>query len=173
MERPVDKMKILVVSDTHGSNVYLNRAMEEVGEFDYFLHMGDLEGSEHFIEAFVESPYTIISGNNDYFTDIDREKEIDLEGHHIFMTHGNRYNVYAGVDVLKEEAKRRGADIVLFGHTHCPYIEEEDGLVIVNPGSISRPRQPGRIPTYAVMELKKNGQVSVDLHYVKRNSEEN
>ena len=46
-------MRVLVVSDSHGSNVYLNKALEEAGDFDYFMHLGDLEGSEHFIETFV------------------------------------------------------------------------------------------------------------------------
>ena len=53
-------MRVLVVSDTHGSNVHLNRAMEEVGDFDFFMHLGDLEGSEHFIETFVDFAYDII-----------------------------------------------------------------------------------------------------------------
>lgn len=161
-------MRVLVVSDSHGSNVYLNKAIEEAGNFDYFMHLGDLEGSEHFIEAFVECPTAIISGNNDYFTTIEHELEFELEGHHVFMTHGHRYNIYAGVDCLRKEGQRRGADIILFGHTHCPYIEQTEECLILNPGSISRPRQEGRIPTYVIMDLKENGEIEVDLHYVKK-----
>ena len=159
-------MRVLVVSDTHGSNVHLNRAMEEVGDFDFFMHLGDLEGSEHFIETFVDCQFAIISGNNDYFTDIDREREFELEGHQIFMTHGNRYNIYDGVDCLREEGMKRNADIVLFGHTHCPYVEQEDGMVLLNPGSISRPRQQGRVPTYAIMDLLDDGSVEIEICHV-------
>ena len=162
------KMRVLVVSDSHGSNVNLNRALDEAGEIDHLLHLGDLEGSEHFIEAFVSCPYTLISGNNDYFSDIDREQELTLMGHRIFMTHGNRYGVYYNAEGVKEEGLRRGADIILFGHTHCPYIEQEEGLLVMNPGSISLPRQNGRIPTYVVMDLLEDGSVEVDLRYVNK-----
>lgn len=164
-------MRVLVVSDSHGSNVFLNRALEEAGEIDFFMHLGDLEGSEHFIETFVDCPTALISGNNDYFSQLDHELEFELEGHHIFMTHGHRYNIYAGVDRLREEGEARGADIVLFGHTHCPYIEETDDMVLINPGSISRPRQEGRIPTYVILDLFENGEVNVELFHIKNNDE--
>lgn len=167
----VRNMRVFVVSDSHGRNTYLNKALEQAGSFDYLLHLGDLEGSEDFIEAFVETPKELISGNNDYFSDIEREKVIELEGHRIFMTHGNRYGVHAGVDCLREEGRKRGADIILFGHTHCPYIEQED-IIIVNPGSITHPRQEGRIPTYVIMDLKDNGEVEVALKYVKNYADE-
>ena len=164
-------MRVLVVSDSHGSNVFLNRALEEAGEIDFFMHLGDLEGSEYFIETFVECPTALISGNNDYFSQLEHELEFELEGHHIFMTHGHRYNIYAGVDRLREEGQARGADIVLFGHTHCPYIEETDDMVLINPGSISRPRQEGRIPTYVILDLFENGEVNVELFQIKHSDE--
>lgn len=164
-------MRVLVVSDSHGSNVFLNRALEEAGEIDFFMHLGDLEGSEYFIETFVDCPTALISGNNDYFSQLEHELEFELEGHHIFMTHGHRYNIYAGVDRLREEGQARGADIVLFGHTHCPYIEETDDMVLINPGSISRPRQEGRIPTYVILDLFENGEVNVELFQIKNSDE--
>ena len=95
-------MRVLIVSDSHGRNMYLNKAMEEAGEIDLFLHLGDLEGSEDFIETFVECPIELVSGNNDYFTDIPREKMIEVEGNKIFMTHGNRSGVHASVAQLRE-----------------------------------------------------------------------
>lgn len=163
-------MRVLVVSDSHGRNIYLNKALEQAGAFDFFMHLGDLEGSEDFIEAFVEAPKELISGNNDYFSDIEREKIVELAGHRIFMTHGNRYGVYTGMDCLREEGKKRGADIILFGHTHCPYIEQEE-VVMINPGSITHPRQEGRIPTYVIMDLKEDGEVEIELKYVKNYAE--
>lgn len=159
-------MKILVISDSHGNNLYLNRAIEQAGTFDYFLHLGDLEGSEHFIETFVDVPKVMIAGNNDYYIDVEPEAEIDLDGHHIFMAHGHQYHVYTGVKYLREEAQRRGADIVLYGHTHVPYMEQTEEMLILNPGSISLPRQKERIPTYAIIELKEDGTVKAALYEV-------
>ena len=46
---------------------------------------------------------------------------------------------------MKEEARARDADIVMYGHTHKPIAGmEEDDLSILNPGSISYPRQSGQ-----------------------------
>lgn len=160
-------MRILVVSDTHGRNSYLNKAMEEVGEYDYFLHLGDLEGSEDFIEAFVECPKELISGNNDYFSNIPREKLIELEGHCIFMTHGNRHGVNFEMNTVRQVGIDQGADIILFGHTHKPYLDQTDGVTVLNPGSITHPRQEGRIPSYAIMDLETDGTINVEICYVK------
>ena len=63
-------------------------------------------------------------------------------------------------------AKDRGADIVMYGHTHRPAYSDEDGLITLNPGSISYPRQAGREPSYMIMEIDENGAVNVQLMHV-------
>lgn len=161
----MSKTRIMIVSDTHGSNMYLNKALEEIGNFDLFLHLGDLQGSEYFIETFVESSKEMIAGNNDYYVRYPQEKIIEVAGHRIWMTHGHLYQVYTGVSVLRENAIKKGVDMVLFGHTHEPYLEKEE-IIILNPGSISLPRQKDRIPTYAVMEIDEQGEVVIDIKRV-------
>lgn len=161
----MSKIRIMIVSDTHGKNMYLNQALEEVGTFDLLLHLGDLEGSEHFIEAFVKTKKEMISGNNDYRLDYPEERIIEVEGYRIWMTHGHHYQVYMGVASLREAALNKNVDIVLFGHTHQPYLEK-NGLIILNPGSISLPRQSDRTPTYAVMEIDEKGDISIDIKRV-------
>ena len=51
------------------------------------------------------------------------------------------------------------ADVVMFGHTHVPYLEKTDDLILLNPGSISKPRQDNKIPTYTVMEIREDGKI--------------
>lgn len=119
----VGKTKIMIVSDTHGNNQYLNKALEAEGAFDLFLHLGDLEGSEYFIESFVEGKKELIAGNNDYYVEYPNEKMIEVQGYRIWMTHGHRYQVYMGVSALREAGIQKGADIILFGHIHQPYLE--------------------------------------------------
>ena len=54
--------------------------------------------------------------------------------------------------MLKDEAKSRGFNIVMYGHTHRPSIDMSDPEVtVINPGSLAYPRQEGRRPTYIVM----------------------
>ena len=61
-----------------------------------------------------------------------------------------------GPEQLQLTGENRGADIVLFGHTHRPLIVpgERDWPAALNPGSCSRPRGPEG-PTFAVLTLEK------------------
>ena len=60
-------MKVLIVSDTHGHDENLEQVVMNEAPFDMFVHCGDVEGREIFIEALVECPCCIVSGNNDFF----------------------------------------------------------------------------------------------------------
>lgn len=160
-------MKILIVSDSHGKNTNLDRVLQQVSPIDMLIHLGDLEGTEDYIEAVAEWPYEMISGNNDYFTDIEREKMITIGSYRVLLTHGHRQQVYCGTEVIKEWAKEKGADIVMFGHTHVPLLEMDDDIIALNPGSISKPRQEGHVPTYMIMEVDRTGSAHFTLNYLK------
>lgn len=159
-------MRVLIISDTHGSHRNLEKVIERTKDIDLLIHLGDTEGKEDYIEALADCPAYIIGGNNDFFSDLPREKEFELEGRHIFITHGHSYCVVMGEEYLRKAAKERGADIVMYGHTHRPAYSDEDGIIVLNPGSIAYPRQPGRKPTYMVMEIAEGMDVDVQLMYV-------
>lgn len=159
-------MKVLIVSDSHGRDTYLERAIAKAAPFDMFIHLGDLEGSQHFIEEKVTCPVEMVSGNNDFFSDLERDKSIMIGGYHVLLTHGHRYQVYYGTEDIKDWARANGADIVMFGHTHRPLIDMDDDVIAVNPGSISLPRQEGHRPSYMIMEINRHGEVDFTIHYV-------
>ena len=71
-------MKILIVSDTHGRDEKLEEAVHKEAPIDMLIHCGDVEGREFFIEALAECPCCIVSGNNDFFSDLPREEEIRI-----------------------------------------------------------------------------------------------
>ena len=147
-------MKILLVSDTHGRDYYLEEALE-LEKPDFLCHMGDVEGSEDYIRVLAKCPIAMVSGNNDLGTDLNREVTFELQGFHIFMTHGHYYYAGAGIERLKSAGYRNHADIVLFGHTHRPTLEMEGNIIVANPGSLTYPRQEGRRPSYMVLYLEK------------------
>jgi hypothetical protein len=159
------KMKILIVSDTHGKDLYLEQVMEREKPIDMVMHLGDLEGSEDYICAIAPCPVEMVSGNNDYFTQIEREKIVKIGKYKVFMTHGHRYGVNFGMEEITEEGRRRGVDIVMFGHTHRPYLEVQEDITVLNPGSLSQPRQEGRNPSYMIMEMGEDGAVTYDIRY--------
>ena len=159
-------MKILVVSDTHGRDEKLERVVEQEQPFDYLIHCGDVEGRELFIEALADCPCTIVAGNNDFFSDLLREDEIVLEGHKIMVTHGHNYGVSMDLYGISEEAAARECEIVLFGHTHKPVIEKKNGVLVINPGSVSFPRQEGRKPSYAILNLEEGKEPQAEIRFL-------
>ena len=161
-------MKVLIVSDTHGRDSKLEEAVMRETPFDMLVHCGDVEGREFYIEALAECPCCIIAGNNDFFSDLEREEEIELAGHKTLVTHGHYYGVAMDITGVMDEAKARDCQIVLFGHTHKPVIAQKDGILAVNPGSLSYPRQEGRKPSYAVMEVLSGEKPKVAIHYLER-----
>ena len=159
-------MRILIVSDTHKAHGNLERALEKEGPLYMLIHLGDVEGKADYIEAVAGCPVHMVSGNNDFFSDLPWEEEFFIGDHHVFITHGHGYFVGMNEDRLKAEARGRGADIVMYGHTHMPALTVEPDLITLNPGSISYPRQKGRKPSYILMEVDQDGKVSCEIRYL-------
>lgn len=145
-------MKVLVVSDTHKKNdAYFEVLRRE--QPDMVIHCGDAEGSEYALTQAADCPVHIVLGNNDFFSHLPRELELEIGPYKVWATHGHTYFVYMDNEYLKQEAKARGVDVVLYGHTHRPVIDKKGGVIAVNPGSLSYPRQANHRPSYALMEL--------------------
>lgn len=150
-------MNILILSDSHGihGNIYdvIEQVKRKQGDIDMLIHCGDLCGDQEYISAYTQAPVHMVSGNCDGFCGIHGDDVFELEGKKIFLTHGHGYFINWGLDGLKSRAIQLGADIVLYGHTHVPSVQEEEGVIFVNPGSVSFPRQSSRKPSYAVLEI--------------------
>ena len=161
-------MKILVVSDTHRKDDNLKLVLSEECPLDMLIHLGDAEGSEHFIPDWVnpECRMEMVLGNNDFFSRLDREREIDIAGHKVFITHGHYYGVSMGPEGLVDEAKSRGCDIAMYGHTHRPFLDVIDGVTVLNPGSLSYPRQEGRRPSYMIIHVDADGKMDYQQKYL-------
>ena len=159
-------MKVLIVSDTHRKHENLEKALEKEGKLDLLIHLGDSEGNEDYIEQIAGCTVEMISGNNDFFSDLPREKEITLGKQHVLLTHGHYYYVSLGTENILAEGRAREKDIVMFGHTHRPVLDIYEDIVILNPGSISYPRQEGKKPTYITMEIDEEGNAEFEMHSI-------
>lgn len=132
-------MKILVVSDSHGDFRSFHRLVQSQTKAEAVLFLGD--GVEEFNDIkmlFPEKMFIGVKGNNDWSSSLPIFEERVIEGKKFFMTHGHTYGVKYGLSKIIEEGKKRRADIVLFGHTHVPHISYEDGMYVMNPGSLHR-----------------------------------
>jgi putative phosphoesterase len=159
----MNSRRILLISDTHGRLKWLPDALRKAGRIDMVLHMGDSVGGLKEIEAIAKVPVIGVRGNCDYMTSLDRDVEINISGIPVFITHGHNYYVGSGLDMLQDEAERRCVRIACFGHTHVPFCKEINGIIYVNPGSLSQPRQEGHKPSYALLEIDEEGRPSIVL----------
>lgn len=142
-------MKCLVFSDSHGNIYYMNRALSQHPDAEVVFFLGDGIYDADAIRAMDTRPrmWIAVRGNCDFHKFFDgrearRREEITLESRKILLTHGDAYGVKSSLSHLEDYAKERGADIVLFGHTHTPteiYVNEERPIYFFNPGSISSP----------------------------------
>lgn len=159
-------MRCLIVSDTHGKTNNLDQVLEEIEPIDYFFHLGDICDVDLFTSVEISCPKAIIAGNNDYWGPYPKETMVDLAGHSIWICHGHRYGIYYGTEELKDQGRSRGADIVMCGHSHVPVIDIEDDVWVVNPGSLTYPRQANKLPSYIIMDIDDSGEVSFVLKYI-------
>ena len=163
-------LRILLMSDSHGRNENVELAIaqvrEEIGDLQMLIHLGDV-GDAREIESLAGVPCYIVRGNTDYDAKLLNANVIEAGGHRIFATHGHLYQVDMRLDLLRFAALENDCDIAMYGHTHVPYLEEDpDDITILNPGSISKPRQADHRYTYMVMEIDDEDEVTYELRYV-------
>ena len=119
-----------VISDTHG---YVDpRVIELFAGVDHILHAGDIGPPSVVMQLERIAPVTAVRGNCD-FGDGFRETEVVVLG-------GRRFVVRHEVDVRRTEGeldtplRRARPDVVVFGHTHRPWIERMGNVLLFNPG---------------------------------------
>lgn len=154
--------KVLVISDTHGRTDNLDKILPLVKPLDQLIHLGDVGRDVEYIEVTAECPCCFVSGNNDFYSTLPRERLIKLNGVPVFLTHGHYYYVNSRKDFVRSAAIQRGARIALFGHTHVPYLEEDNTILVANPGSLSLPRQEDHCPTYMLLYIAEDGSFRVE-----------
>lgn len=154
-------MKLLVISDTHR---YLNNAIDVLNSvkrnIDVVIHLGDHDDDAIMLQGkYPGLPFHYVSGNNDYNPDTPKEKLLTINGRKLLLTHGDRHRVYFTYERLYYYAAEKDADIVLFGHTHSPVVDDSGGLIVFNPGSLSLPRSTPN-PTYGALDISDSGNIS-------------
>lgn len=128
----------------------MDRLFKSINTFDYVFFLGDgIEDIRLYSYAY-PAKIEIVKGNCDYYySDYPQLIVTTVEGITFLLTHGHNYYVKSGLELLKEEAKRKGATVVCFGHTH-QYIDKElDGIRFINPGSLGY----GNEKSYLVLEV--------------------
>lgn len=148
-------MKALIMSDSHGDQPIVTKLVEHYqNEVDTIIHCGD---SEMMMSDPLVDQMVIVQGNMD-FASFPIIQEINSDVGTILVTHGHEYNVNSSLLGLELLAQQERAKVVCFGHTHQLGVQVNQGVVFINPGSISQPR--GKYVTiggtYVIADFLKN-----------------
>ena len=175
-------MRVGVISDTHNPSVGAGPPPEVVSAFrgvDVIIHAGDIYQPSclDWLEE-IAPVYAVELGAGAHFKDdgrvVDMARVVELEGHAIGIIHdllvpGMGQEVTEFTPLSKhfpQDADLPNAlksvfdatvDVVIFGHTHYPVVEEFQGVLMLNPGSPSLPKQIRRLGQVAILELGPDG----------------
>ncbi len=156
-------MRIAILSDTHGSYAHAVRILDLLGGFDHIIHLGDTTDDAELIGLALERDIVIVSGNCDRSGNYQRLMTLEIAGKRFFISHGDQFRVKGGLAGLYQKALLVGADIVLYGHTHIPFIEEINGIMFMNPGTL---KMSSENPTIGILQIE-DGLVKTELVDVK------
>lgn len=125
------RLTIGLISDTHG--LLRPECLEVFAGVDLILHAGDV-GGLHVLEALGRiAPVAAVSGNVDPSgtPELTERLVLDLSGVRVHISHGHE----CGTPTPLRLAERYDADVIVFGHTHRPLIEQVGRQLFVNPGA--------------------------------------
>jgi putative phosphoesterase len=119
-------MRIGLISDTHG--LLRPQALAALAGVDRIIHAGDI-GNAQILEALASiAPVDAVRGNNDrgpWATAVAHSLTLAFDGVAIHLLH----------DLKELKGALPPVQVVIAGHSHKPMVREEDGVLLVNPGS--------------------------------------
>jgi putative phosphoesterase len=147
---------IAVLADTHmpkGGRRLPERAVELLRGAEATLHAGDFFAPSVLVEidAICPGPVHAVRGNVDdaeLRAALPETLEVEFDGARIAMVHDAGP---AKARLGRMRARFPDVDAVVFGHSHLPLHEEEDGFQIFNPGS---PTERRRAPRHSMGILR-------------------
>lgn len=141
--------KIIVITDSHGNKKGIEKLKSTIN-YDYLFFCGDgLNDVKDFVN---DTSSHFVAGNCDLFFDEALQKDISINNVKFLITHGHIYKAKYTYSLLVQEAKRIGAQVVCFGHTHNTFMGFEDGILLLNPGAFKNNR-------YIEIIVKDNGEI--------------
>jgi putative phosphoesterase len=121
-----------VISDTHG--LVRPQAVTALAGADVILHAGDIGGNEVLEELQRIAPVFTVRGNVDggWARLLPERRLLDLGGASVLLLHDR---ALVGPDPFAGAAGAEGERVIVFGHSHQPLAQREDGVLWFNPGS--------------------------------------
>jgi putative phosphoesterase len=154
--------KLLIVSDSHGDKAALKKAFKKEEGVTMILHAGDYYSDAYTFEELKPdlSVYCVCGNCDRSYVDQDESMVIEIGLSRIFLTHGHRFDVKYTIETLLEEALRLNCNLCVFGHTHAQMLENHRGVLMLNPGTVSKSHARRGSPSgYGVIDLDEDGDI--------------
>jgi hypothetical protein len=155
IETGEEEVLIGVISDTH----IPSRAKEIPGKAflvfqgaEYLIHAGDIVSLEVIEDLEKIAPVVAVKGNMDRGINLPEMNSLEIEGWRIGVVHDSFSPWRMGK--MKRIARENAFDVLIFGHTHRPFVREEDGKLFLNPGSPTNPFLSK--PSVALLKVRKD-----------------
>ena len=123
---------------------------------DMIVHCGDYYADAQEIRARLGIPVLAVKGNCDGCFDFEACSLLETECGDILITHGHMEDVGFSMQKLYYKALESGCIGAFFGHTHRSVFVETGGVYLLNPGSLSQPRD-GSGGTFALVTTSEAG----------------
>lgn len=155
-------MIVIIASDSHRKNDRL-KVLEKMYPRALFLHAGDFQEDPTRFDHWIS-----VLGNNDPEYDglVPWKRVVLIEGHRVLLLHGHQVSSKDREEKLAQLAWKENCDVVVYGHSHVPVVENKDGILILNPGSLYRSRKVYG-PTYIKADFEKDSIVARIIPYPK------
>ena len=154
--------RYLICSDIHGYFENFISILSREHDVCAVLVAGDLEmKTSELMRETKNIPCYVVRGNCDYYRSPELPDELVItEGEHkIFLTHGHLYGV-PHLKRLLHQAKDKGCDYVVFGHTHQYFEKAEEGVMFLNPGAL-KGRREWKTQTYMLIDFNDDGSIDI------------
>lgn len=113
--------------------------------------------------------------NKDFLSSLPKEVRMSFEGKTVLFVHGSPRMIN---EYLKENSKEAemvmadfNADILVCGHTHKPYYKMYGSKMLVNAGSVGKPKTGNPMANYVIIDLDKDN-TKVEIHEVEYDFEQ-
>ncbi|HZW83612.1 MAG TPA: metallophosphoesterase [Candidatus Deferrimicrobium sp.] len=158
-------MRVLLLSDTHLTDPKKmpTRLLAEISTSDCVLHAGDFTSFKVVELLETESSFIGVAGNNDSSElqeKLGYKQRFELAGYRIGMVHGDLGVGKTTLDRALNSFADCELDLLIFGHSHQPYLKKHGDTWVVNPGSPTNRRNSPSY-SYGLMELGTELQVQL------------
>ena len=122
------RLRVGVISDTHG--LVRSEAIDALRGADVIVHAGDVGGPHVLRELGELAPVIAVRGNVDaepWAKALPDRRRLELGGANVLLLHDRA--------MVGASHAAKGVDVVVFGHSHEPLADRQDGVLWFNPGS--------------------------------------